>query len=136
MKNVDIESLVRQAVPVPVLTTRKEKLKYAASLIRKLPENGYLYLYHNLEHISIDRLKDAKLKDMEESFFSIVGNDPLLREAGVGDNVHSMMGFFEITQDELHEFSCDCGGAIKNSDMVKRIEKLAEPRFLARLFNW
>jgi hypothetical protein len=35
------------------------------------------------------------------------------------------MHFFELSQHELHEFSCDCGGVITNDEMAKRINTLA-----------
>jgi hypothetical protein len=40
--------------------------------------------------------------------------------------VQGAMNFFELTQDELHEFSCDCGGRISNSMMADRITAIAE----------
>jgi hypothetical protein len=36
-----------------------------------------------------------------------------------------LMGFFQLTQAQLHEFSCDCGGIITREDIADRIERLA-----------
>jgi hypothetical protein len=33
--------------------------------------------------------------------------------------------FMELDRADLHEFSCDCGGRIRNADMARRIENIA-----------
>jgi len=123
MKHVDVEKLVLEAIPV--LTTRKEKLRYAAMLIRKskLP---HLHLYHNLERMPKSYLDQTTITPTQASFFGIMLSDPHLKAAGVGDTIGKQMRFFQLSQEELHEFSCDCGGAISNSDMADTVDSLAD----------
>ncbi len=36
-----------------------------------------------------------------------------------------LLRFFELSKNDLHEFSCDCGGVIRNDTMADRIEAVA-----------
>jgi hypothetical protein len=60
--------------------------------------------------------------------FAIASTDPVFNQDGLphGANLPTFMGYFEITQRQLHEFSCDCGGHISNEEMSRRIERLAQ----------
>jgi RimJ/RimL family protein N-acetyltransferase len=51
--------------------------------------------------------------------------DPEFQKQGIGTTIHDVMKFFGLTQQQLHEFSCDCGGAISNDQQARRIEGLA-----------
>jgi hypothetical protein len=51
--------------------------------------------------------------------------DPEFKKQGIGTTVHDVMKFFGLTQKQLHEFSCDCGGAISKEQQAHRIEGLA-----------
>ena len=44
-----------------------------------------------------------------------------LRSGSVGD----AQRFFELSREELAEFSCVCGGSINNNEMAERIERIA-----------
>jgi hypothetical protein len=126
MKHIDPQTFV-QAVPVevvPRLTTRQEKLLYVAKLIRNSTKP--MNLYHNLEHKTQQWFDEMNVsQDGYSSFFTLALSDPHLKAAGVGDTFGKQMQFFELSKDDLHEFSCDCGGDISNIDMAKRIERLA-----------
>jgi hypothetical protein len=123
MKHVDVEALVEQATKIPVKMDRAAKLKHWAGLVRQY--QGTLGLYHLLEALSPAQLKDARC-DGDQTALGIAVRDPVLREQGLTDtSVAGVMGFMEITQADLHEFSCNCGGAISNKDQAARIEKLA-----------
>jgi hypothetical protein len=51
--------------------------------------------------------------------------DPEFQKQGIGTSVYDVMKFFDLTQQQLHEFSCDCGGAISKEQQAHRIEGLA-----------
>lgn len=104
----------------PVMT-RREKLLRFASIVRS--NVGAYGLYHNLEGYTPEQLNSIGLGG---SAFAAAAADPILRDAGLtGPSVGDAQRFFELSQHELHEFSCDCGGAIDNNVMANRIESLA-----------
>jgi hypothetical protein len=105
---------------VPVMT-RREKLLRFARIVRAHP--GNLHLFSNIEYM--DRRALAAERH-PFSMFAAAAHDPVLADAGLhGDSVIEAMRFFELTKDELHYFSCDCGGAISNEEMARRIDSLA-----------
>lgn len=117
---------------IPTMT-RSEKLLHWASLIRKADPRRPFLIYHRLEHAP-RVLLDGMQVDPHDAF-SLAARDPILRDAGLGANkdadmvtIGDTMNFFELKQEELHEFSCDCGGAILNDDMARRIENIAHGR--------
>ena len=107
---------------VPILMTRKEKLLHRAKLIRERPYD--LGLYHRLEHYSPTELQDAKIDATHSTAFGVALSDPQFCEQGLGKTGYAAMNFFELSQQQLHEFSCDCGGPINNDEMANRIERL------------
>lgn len=128
MKQITGSELV-SAVPVAKPTmTRAEKLRHWASLVRtsKYPCLG---LYHRLEHMTLTHLAHASIHVSAPTAFGVALGDPKFAEQGFsgGSTIKGAMDFFELSQAELHEFSCDCGGAITNADMADRIERLAGP---------
>jgi hypothetical protein len=72
-----------------------------------------------------------------ETAFGIAMMDPVFSDLGLKGAPHILPGqetgtirqamdFFELTQAQLHEFSCDCGGRIDNEMMATRIEGIAD----------
>lgn len=122
MKTIDLQTEQKTAVAL----TRREKLLHWAKLVTQHP--GNLALFHMLEHWHGDMLlRPMTDVDAGPNIFSIASADPVFKAAGLqGDSVKNAMDFFEISQDELHEFSCDCGGQITNKGMATRITKLAD----------
>src|SRR5215471_5926778 len=120
-KHMDVEALVAQAVPVAKVMSRSDKLHRWAELLRRSGEPR-LILMHDLEHMNHDQLSRCHGGMM--SAFGIAAADPVFKDAGLkGDTPADAMKFFEISQHELHEFSCDCGGAIHTDDMANRIDR-------------
>lgn len=126
---VDAASLV-SAVPLlakPVMTKR-EKLLLWASAIRE--HAGNVAIYHRLEYWPQEAL-DSPHELMpygaaHPTVMSIALNNPQMQAAGLSGNcIGDVMRFTELTQSNLHEFACDCGGMISNEDMARRIERLA-----------
>ena len=106
---------------IPTMS-RREKLLRLARLIRETMVSP-VYLFSNLEH-----MHPSEMIGMTHpcSAFAIAAGDESLREAGLkSDSVHDAMEFFELTRDQLHAFSCDCGGAVSNDGMARRIENVA-----------
>jgi len=130
MKHVDISEVTATAAPVMIRMTRREKLLRWAKLVREYSRQ--LYLYHRLEYWDSFQLSNpTNLRTVDsmsrQNAFSLAYADPVLAAEGLkGDSIAGVMGFMELTQAQLHEFSCDCGGAIDNDEMARRIEKLAD----------
>jgi hypothetical protein len=123
MKHVDVEAAVAEATKIPVKMDRAAKLKHWANLVRN--HQGPLGLYHLLEERSTYEL-NAILVSTDNTALGIAVRDPVLREQGLQQaTVGGVMGFMEISQQYLHEFSCNCGGEISNREQAARIEKLA-----------
>lgn len=130
VSTADLEREVVSAVPT---MTRTEKLLRWAELIRKADPNQPFRLMSNLEHCHPLDLMHTVCH--HATAFALAARDPILQDAGlVGKvlppkvTVGEVMNFFELKQEELHEFSCDCGGAITNTDMANRIENIAHGR--------
>lgn len=128
---VDVTSIV-SAVPLPAeqpKMTRREKLLRWAFAIRAFRGDHRLVLFHGLEYFTAEMLNTPIPQFMPPTYataFSVAAADPVLSEAGFkGETASEVMGFFELTQPQLHEFSCNCGGVIGNDEMAHRIERLA-----------
>jgi hypothetical protein len=134
MKLFDQKDLI-SAVPVAPFT-RTEKLVHWADLIRK-SKARYMVIFHDLEHWD-RRLLTTCIADLIGSMrippfgvtrdaFSIAMADPTFQAAGLkpSSSLKDIMEFFKLSQEQLHEFSCDCGGEITKTDMAERIEHLA-----------
>jgi hypothetical protein len=108
---------------------RTTKLRRWASLCRGYKASaGYLVLYHGLEHWKGEYLQ-TPLREFSAcgvSAMTLAMNDPKFQQAGLpaDGNIKDIMKFFEISQHELHAFSCDCGGHVDNYEQARRIEGL------------
>lgn len=112
-----------QAIAVPPPMTRRDKLLRWADLIERY--NGDLVIFHKLEYVSPCHLGSY---GGHGSAFGVASGDPVFRDAGLaGGTASDAMNFFELSQEELHEFSCDCGGHISNTMMAARVRRLAGP---------
>jgi len=126
MKNVDVEAAVATATAIPVrkLMSRAEKLTHWAGLVRAY--QGPLGLYHMLEH-PVRVAEHPRMNVMcDQTALGVAGRDPVLTEQGFTDKtVTGAMKFFDLSLEDLHAFSCNCGGEIGNSDQANRIERIA-----------
>ena len=105
--------------------TRESKLMRWAALVDTC---GYkLRLLHMLEHMEPEELKRVKCTSTGPTALALAANDPVFNAAGLGrsDSIQGAMDFFEITQKDLHTFSCDCGGDITPRGQANRIQSLA-----------
>jgi hypothetical protein len=60
------------------------------------------------------------------SAFALAARDNVLHNAGLEDSsVAGAQQFFDLSREELAEFSCVCGGSINNNQMAERIERIA-----------
>lgn len=114
-------------VPVPVKDapmTKREKLIHWAEIVRVSPFQ--ICLFSNLEHWTPDML--AQPYPQYNSAFTVAANDSKFQIEGLADSSPAAsMKFFDLSQTDLHTFSCNCGGHMSNRDMASRIEKLAGP---------
>jgi hypothetical protein len=122
MKHVEISDLFSA---VPVKMTRREKLLRWAKLIRN--HQGGLGLFSNLEHYHRNQLQMMMVTAGGQSAFSVAVGDPEFAAQGLRpeSSVRDVLTFFEMTVNEAHVFSCDCGGYIDNVEQARRIEGLA-----------
>lgn len=136
MKLSNLKEMFSTATPVPPAVaeakapamTRRAKLLRWAGVVRTHPHS--LMLYDSLEHWDAERLRTVTTRALDSTAFGLALRDPVLREAGLGNSSHvasvrEHMDFFGLTQTQLHEFSCNCGGGISNTEMADRIERLA-----------
>lgn len=108
--------------PTILPMTRREKLLRFAEIVRAASKD--FLIFSNLERYTPLQLANAS---DHRSAFAAAAADNILKDAGLtGQTAADAMKFFELDQTELHAFSCDCGGAISNTDMAYRIETLAQ----------
>jgi hypothetical protein len=102
--------------------TKPQRLQRFANVIRSGPRVP-LHLFINLEY------RDAgewKYLAHPGSAFALAAKDSVLHNAGLnGDSVGDAQLFFDLSREELAEFSCVCGGSINNNEMADRIECIA-----------
>lgn len=111
--------------PLPALT-RTEKLLRLAMAIRK--SRTTCFIWSGLEHCS-----QAQLDELHDphSAFAAAARDPVLEKAGLKPDASgnvtagAAMRFFELSLQDTHEFSCDCGGRLSKSEMAMRVERIA-----------
>jgi DNA-binding Xre family transcriptional regulator len=103
---------------------RPAKLRRLAKLCRET--ECYLNLGHNLEYLNPYTLTQTPATYFGVSAISIAAADPEFQKTGMPQNASlaDVMRYIEISQQQLHEFSCDCGGHITNEEQARRIERL------------
>jgi len=108
--------------PAAPPATKRQKLMRFANIIRSGPRCP-LYLFINLEY------RDAgewKYLSHPGSPFALAAQDNVLYAAGLrSGSVGDAQRFFELSREELAEFSCVCGGRITNDEMADRVERIA-----------
>lgn len=120
-KPLSVEELQRLETTLAVVMSRRDKLMRFAKIVRG-HAHGF-FIYSNLE-----RQPQAAWDNMTvapSTAFAAAASDPIFKDAGLGSTVGDAQRFFELSREDLHEFSCDCGGAISNNEMADRIERLA-----------
>lgn len=137
-----IAEYLSPVAPETKTMTRYDKLMRLAKVLRET--EGPVYIFHRLEYLDQHQL-DRSAHPC--SAFNLALRDPVLAQAGLKpDMLHcdqpyltagGAQRFFELSKDDLHEFSCDCGGAITNAGMAKRIERIAgtPPSMFSRIID-
>lgn len=120
MRELSTAELSQMAALQPM--TKKQKLERFASLIAEHPAT--LQLYHLLERWD-QRTRDTTMVAEHGSAFTVATKDPVFQAAGIGQSVGDVQRFLELSNEELHEFSCDCGGYLTNRDQAYRISGIA-----------
>ena len=116
-----LEVTALQEHTVKVLT-KKEKLTRFAELVRK--NDGVCSLYHLLERCDL-ATKMATGIVGSSTAFGIAAADPVFQAGGIGQSVSSAQKYLELSDEELHEFSCDCGGMLSNDEQADHIQDIA-----------
>lgn len=119
LSHAEVEAL-NAASPVTIMT-KAEKLERWAVLLEK--SRNPVYMAHNLEHMT-QANRDAS--HWGYSPMMVAAADPVFRDAGLkGDTVKDVKEFFEITDEDVHAFSCDCGGSRTGEQMASRVRDIA-----------
>jgi len=86
-----------------------------------------LWLFSNLEYMPPRQLELIKVCQCAPTAMGVAVNDPKFQRDGLSASasIADVMRYFGISLAQLHEFSCDCGGYIDNSEQARRIERLA-----------
>jgi len=109
------------SLTIPTLS-KHNKLYRLARLIRECVHPS-LYMFSNIEY-----LRPSELAELHHPFsaFALAAQDGILKDAGLtGPTIGDALKFFELSHDDLHAFSCDCGGHLSNEQMARRVEALA-----------
>jgi hypothetical protein len=127
MKHIDINEVI-DAVPIRPVMSRRDKLLRWAELVDRCHQD--LVLYHGIEHMrpyDLANIRPYGTSGYPTSAFTIAIMDPTFQAMGLtlASSVTDAMRFFELSQGELHGFSCDCGGYIDNHEQARRIARLA-----------
>jgi hypothetical protein len=102
--------------------TKRKKLMRLAYIVRSRPRCP-LYLFNNIEYLDSGQWKYIS---HPASAFALAAQDKILRDAGLEQSsVADAQRFFDLSREELAEFSCVCGGSIINNEMAERIERIA-----------
>lgn len=107
-------------IDLPVMSKREKLLRFA-HIVRASKEQ--FVIFSNIEFMTPGQLS---MTYHPGSAFAAAAADPILKDAGLkSDRVSEAARFFDLTREELHEFSCDCGGLVSNEEMARRIERIA-----------
>ena len=144
LTTAEIEAIATpiKLLPPPKMTKRQKLIHLAGLIHRKLsivdrvmsvlqfplPPNSFV-IFHGLEYMTDEQLARCYHPG---TVFDLAAHDPAMLKAGLKRDVKDMhvsaleaKRFFELAQNELHEFSCNCGGVISNDEMARRIESIA-----------
>lgn len=105
---------------------RRGRLLLWAAQVRAYPQP--LFLFHNLEYIHPQDFASVAVPHQPVSAFSLALGNPALgigSQVGQPGSMKAITDRMELTREQLHEFSCDCGGSISNEEMARRIERIA-----------
>ncbi len=120
LSHTEVEAL-NAASPVTIMT-RAEKLERWAVLLEKC--DHYIVMASNIEYM------DQCSRDRASwtySPMSVAAADPVLSDAGLkGQTIKDVKDFFEITDEDVHAFSCNCGGEQTGAQMAGRIRNIAK----------
>jgi hypothetical protein len=122
MRQLNIETIA-----TTITVSRKDKLLRWARLIRESATD--LIIYHELEYWPPQRRKES-LRAMapgHQSAFTLAAQDPIFAAMGLTSDpsLNDVTKFFELSEEEVHAFSCDCGGHLSREQMATRVEHMA-----------
>lgn len=121
-KHLSKQELADVATKYPVnnLMSRDEKLDRLAAIVRDCKHD--IVLFDRVEDMSQTKKERTHLAC---SVFDIAMQDPVFRAAGLqGSTVAHGQRFFELSNEELHHLSCNCGGSISRGEMSRRLTEM------------
>jgi hypothetical protein len=119
LKVLEADFPVTEAAPL----SKQQKLWRLADLVERVPHP--IVIFHRLEYLS-EVEKYESHNQHPYSAFALAAQDATFQKDGLkGQTIAEAQRYFELSNQELHAFSCDCGGAIDNRDMARRLRRLA-----------
>lgn len=104
-----------------ITLTKRDKLYRLAYILRAEPCNVY-----NFSGVEYMTPHERRMASHPQSMFALAAADSVLKDAGLaGQSIGEGQRFFELSDNELHVFSCDCGGQLSNEQMARRVEAIA-----------
>lgn len=121
-KALSKEQLAALEVAAPTMT-RNDKLERWASVVEKYQH--YLIQFDRLEHRTpVERERCSQ----PGSALDLASQDPVLKDAGLtGGTVGEVKKFFELSDQQIHEFSCNCDGSHSSQVVSSRIRGFKSP---------
>lgn len=119
---MNVQLSAAQLAEIETITmTKRDKLYRLASILRAATHQ--VFIFHGVEYMS---LAERRMATHPYSAFALAAADAVLKDAGMtGDSVAEGVRFFQLSKDDLHAFSCDCGGHMTNEQMASRVEAIA-----------
>lgn len=117
LTSAELGELEKLIVPM----TKAEKLRHLAQMAR-----AHSRPFHIFDRLEYYAPQDRARLEHPHSIFALAAQDPKLQQAGLkGQTVGEAERFFDLTKEDLHLFSCNCGGEISNRNMADLIEAIA-----------
>jgi len=123
--------------PLPAMTRRERLERWA-----KLLESRGSEALSTLEGTEYQPAKERAIRRADNSPVSVAFADPVLREAGLGDDSYGeAKRFFELSDNQLHKLVCHChfGATVNASTAAHYVRALIaagdRPSILTRLRN-
>jgi hypothetical protein len=125
-------ALQRRLAEVGKRLTKRQKLMRFADIVRSRARCP-LYLFNNIEYLDRGQWKYIS---HPASAFALAARDKVLRNAGLEDSsVADAQQFFDLSREELTEFSCVCGGSINKNKMPSALSASPPQRHMTALIQ-
>ena len=120
--------------PGAAVLSRKDRLERWASLLEAY--QGKVLPFFGIEHLPRRELAAMRA---DQTPLAVAFADPMLRADGLkGDNVGSVMEYFELSRGQIHRLFCDCHyrGTMTSASVAAELRSIAAGGPFRALVNW